>query len=61
MIWQRIRNLWRLSGEARILMPNEPIPKDHMFAHIITPTRATIIPYQKVDPIKKITEETNDN
>lgn len=58
MIWQRIRRLWRLSS------PEKPLPWGQKIydevSNMSYEEMAQIIPYQKIDPIKKITEEHAD-
>lgn len=53
-LWQRIKNLWEISETGQAwqtpFQSVEPISRSDW-------DKATIIPYQKIDPIKKITEE----
>lgn len=53
--WKRLKNLWKLSGTAPEWQ--EPFESQKPFWPTANTQQATIIPYEKVDPIKKITQE----
>lgn len=54
MIWARLKRLWKLSGAAEVDWDKEGNATLTILGR--TP-KATFIPYEKVDPVKKITEE----
>lgn len=59
-VWKRFKNLWALSALKEEQF--DPIFEQTRSALLAIEQRAqaTIIPYQKEDPIKKITEEHAD-
>lgn len=54
---QRLSNLWKLS-ELKPWDEENPKTRDRVIQSLFKPQqKATVIPYQKVDPVKAITEQ----
>lgn len=61
MIWQRIKNLWDLSSFRPDFEDDGHTRRIDPILKAFPPQNAVIIPYEKVDPIKRITEENHEN
>lgn len=60
-MWQRLKNLWALSGYEVPLKGETPLEKwAAPILHVFNPPQATVIPYKPRDPAKEIIDQAND-